>query len=351
MQLFLILRVRCGTDLVLGVVGPFFPEGTFEYIPINNSYGIETRTYNDFSARNIKYGRTLSDFIPSYVANRPVHFDPDFSNYTYGQPVDEYPRSRVLEKLREGDVVFFVSSLAPYDIEVYQERDVLLPNFQRGKKNKYIIGFFTVKGVARVFVFKSAPRLALALLNVAYYEEGEVDLDTKNLEEDLETLKAQGYVTKEADGYKLTRQESESSRSGQDIVQIIYDLWSESEDAQRQLLERGLLDITLLSGKVTEDIVKTSHHYKRLRSLDWDHFVLIVGDQERSGLLTHAIRLTEGFETFSFTLNELGRSILKRTSDTLRGFRWIDEKAVSALAREICKDDTELINRLHPRPV
>jgi len=330
----------------LGVVGPVFPDGTFEYIPIYNSYGVETRTYSNFSARNIQYGKTLAEFIPSFVANRPVHFDPDFNNYTYAQPVDEYPRSRVLEKLKEGDVIFFVSSLAPYDPRVYQEKDALLPNFQRGKKNKYVIGFFTIKGVARVFVFRSAPRLALALLNVAYYEEGELDLDIKTLEKDLEELKAYGYVAKEGESYKLTRQERESSRSGQDIVQIIYDLWPENEDAQRHLLEKGLLDITLLSGKVTEDIVKTSHHYKRLRSLDWDHFVLIVGDHRRSALLTHAIRLTERFETFSFTLNELGRSILKRNSDTLRGFRWINEEGVRRLAREIGKDNAELTDKL-----
>lgn len=330
----------------LGVVGPVFHEGTFEYIPIHNTFGVETRTYRNLSARNVKYGKTLSDFIPSYVADRPVHFDPDFDNYTYGQPVKEYPRSRVLEKLREGDVLFFVSSLAPYDSKVYQEKNALLLNFQRGKKNKYIVGFFTVKGVARVFVFKSIPRLALALLNVAYYEEGEAPLDMKNLEEELKMLESYGYVAGEGESFRLTGQKRETSRSGQDIVQLIYDLWPENKDAQGRLLEKGVLDIASLSGKVAEDIVKTSHHYTRLRPLDWDHFRIIVGDQKRSALLTHVIQLTEGYERPSFRLNELGRSILKRDSDTLRGFRWVGEEAVRLLAREISKTNTELTDKL-----
>lgn len=330
----------------LGVVGPVFPEGTFEYIPIDNSYGVETRTYKNFTARNTKYGTTLSDFIPSRVANRPVHFDPDFDNYTYGQPVDYYPRSRVLEKLEEGDVIFFVSSLAPYDTEAYKEKDMMLQNFQRGKKNKYVTGFFTVSGVARVFVLKSDARLGLALLNVALCEEGEAPLEMKGIENYLEILEMYRYVVKEREDYKLTYQESESSRSGKNIVQTIYDLWSENENAQRSLLEEGYLDIAILSGNVAEEIVKTSHHYRRLKSLDWDHFILIIGDPQRSALLSKAIQLTKGFETFSFALNDIGQTILKRNKDTLRGFRWIDEGSVKLLARTIHKVNIELGDKL-----
>jgi hypothetical protein len=330
----------------LGVVGPIFSDGSFEFIPIDNVYGIKTRSYKDFAARNNQYGRTLADFIPSYLSNRSVHFDPDFENYTYGQPVAEYPRSKVLEKIEEGDVVFFISSLAPYDSQIYKERDTSLQNFQRGKKNKYVIGFFTVKGVARVFVFKSKPRLTLALQNVLAQEEGEAPLDMIDLEKDLEVLREYGYLAKERGEYKLTKQDSESSRSGQDVADWIYYLWPEEIEEQQSFLENGIMDIELISGDVTEDIVKTSHHYKRLKDLDWDAFVLIVGDPKRSAIITHAIKLTEGFETFSFALNELGQSILGRKSDTLRGFRWIDEKSVGLLAKEIHKVNTELADKL-----
>ncbi|MEM3759594.1 MAG: hypothetical protein QXZ02_00620 [Candidatus Bathyarchaeia archaeon] len=330
----------------LGVVGPIFPDGTFEYIPIDNSYGTENKTYRDFPARNTQYGEKLSDFIPDIVVNKSVHYDPDFDNCTYGQPVDYYPRSRVLENLKLGDVVFFVSSLAPYNAKVYEEKDVMLWNFQRGKKNKYVIGFFTVRGVARVFVFKSDARLALALLNVALCEEGEAPLRIGDIRTDLEILEKFGYVIKEGENYKLTRQGSESSRSGEDIVQMVYELWQDDENAQRHLLEKGCIDITILSGEVREEIVKTSHHYRRLKSLDWDHFVLIVGDPKRSALLTKAVQLTKSFETFSFALNDIGQAILKRNRDTLRGFRWIDADSVKLLAREIYRTNVQLSNKL-----
>lgn len=330
----------------LGVVGPIFPDGSFEFIPIDNVYGIKTHSYKDFPARNDRYGRTLADFIPSCFSNQSAHFDPDFENYTYGQPVAEYPRSKVLEKIEKGDIVFFVCSLAPYDSRIYKDRDVLLQNFQRGKKNKYVIGFFTVKGVARVFVLKSAPRLTLALQNISAQEDGEVALDMRDLEKDLEVLREYGYLAKERGEYKLTKQGNESSRSGQDVADWIYYLWPEGIKEQQHFLENGTIDIGLISGDVTEEIVKTSHHYKKLKDLDWDAFVLVVGDPKRSALTTHAIKLTEGFETFGFALNELGQSILRRKSDTLRGFRWIDEKSVGVLAKEIYKVNTELADKL-----
>jgi len=119
-----------------------------------------------------------------------------------------------------------------------------------------------------------------------------------------------------------------------------------TEDVQMKFLEEGLINITMLSGNVDEEIVKTSHHYRRLRNIDWDQFVLVVGYQNRSSILTRSIQLTKGFETYSFTLNELGQSILKRNSDTLRGFRWIDEEAVRVLAREIYKLNEELGDKL-----
>jgi hypothetical protein len=155
----LLLHVAADTTN-LGVVGPIFEDQSFEYIPINNVYGEEKRTYRDFMASNQRYGRTLADFLPTDVASLPVHYDPDFDNYLYGQPLDKDPRSRVLRNLEHGDVLFFVASLAPYDSYVYARRDELLRSYQVGRRNKYVIGFFTVDGVAEVEAFKSSPRLA-----------------------------------------------------------------------------------------------------------------------------------------------------------------------------------------------
>jgi len=335
----LLLHVAADTTN-LGVVGPIFEDQSFEYIPVNNVYGEEKRTYRDFMASNQQYGRTLADFLPTDVASLPVHYDPDFDNYLYGQDWSRHPRSLALTKLERGDVLFFVASLVPYDPYVYARRDELLRSYQVGRRNKYVIGFFTVEGVAGVEAFKSSPRLALALLNVSYMQEaGEAPIDMTSLKEELEWLMAQGFVAREEGGYKLTRQ-------GEEVVSYLDEVWPEDEQSKMRLLGEGKIDIYNLSGTVSIEDVKLSHHYKRLRPLDLDYFIVIKGDPNRSALLKRAVRLTERYKDNSFVLNELGRAILHRPSDSLRGARWIDEGAVKLLFKEIEKLNPELVNKL-----
>ncbi len=328
----------------LGVVGPIFEDMSFEYIPINSTYGEEQRTYKDFMALNRQYGQTLADFLPADVANLSVHYDPDFDNYIYGQDLSEHPRSFTIRKLERGDILFFVASLAPYDSDIYAKRDELLRQYQAGRRNKYIIGFFTVESVADVAVFKSSPRLTLALLNIWHMQEGgEATLDVSSLEKELEWLEAQGFAVKEGNSYMLTRP-NEAIRSGEEIVNYIADEWPEDERSKMKLLEEG--KITLLSGSINMEDVKLSHHYKRLRPLDLDYFTLIKGDPHHSALLKHAVRLTERYEKYGFVLNKLGQTILARTLDSLRGTRWINESAVKLLNKEITKLNPELTNKL-----
>lgn len=130
-----------------GFVGPIFPEGTFEHIPIK--FQDENRTtYENINAENTKYGANLSDFLPSGLAKEQVHLDPDFKKisdrYRYGEPANS-AKGQALRKLERGSPIFFVASLAPYDAEVYQAKDFRLKNHQRGNKNKYVIGFFTIQ--------------------------------------------------------------------------------------------------------------------------------------------------------------------------------------------------------------
>jgi hypothetical protein len=305
----------------------------------------------DFMVSNQRYGRTLADFLPTNAASLPVHYDPDFDNYLYGQdsrehPWRKHPRSLTLTKLERGDVLFFVASLAPYDSYVYARRDELLRSYQAGRRNKYVIGFFTVDGVAEVVAFKSSPRLALALDNVRFMqEEGEALFDMTSLEKELEWLVAQGFAAREGSGYRLTRQD-EVITSGEEIVNYLDEVWPEDQQSQMRLLEEGKIDISNLSGTVSIEDVKLSHHYKRLRPLDLDYFIVIKGDPNRSALLKRAVRLTERYKDNSFELNELGRAILHRPSDSLRGARWIDEGAVKSLFKEIEGINPELANKL-----
>ncbi len=73
---------------------------------------------------------------------------------------------------------------------------------------------------------------------------------------------------------------------------------------------------------------------------------MLVGNQNRSSRLDHAVQLTDGFEKYSFALNKLGKTILKRDSDNLRSFRWIDEEGVRVLSREIYKANENLSGKL-----
>lgn len=334
----LLLHVAADTTYP-GVVGPVFQDMSFEYLPVNNIFGIEKRTYRDFAARNLQYGRTLADFVPSNIAILPVHFDPEFDHYTYGQHAGDYARVQTLIKLKQGDILFFFASLAPYDPSVYECRDDSLRKHQLGKKNKYVIGFFTVQGVAQVYVLKSDPRLALTLISLL--EEGEPPLDLRHLTSELEILKEYGYIVEKDDVYELTE-------DGIRTVEGVADGLSqrESNSSKLELLEKGQFTIKLLSGYCPEDAIKANHHYKRLRTLEWDRFILINGDPKRSALLTRAVSLTNRFERYEFKLNKLGRSILRKASDPMRGARRIAGDAVNLLVREIAQANQELEDKV-----
>ena len=141
----------------LGVVGPVFDDLRFEFIPLKSSSLGEEDTYAFIKARNKKYGEFLSDFLPSNLAKCIVHCDPEFEGPTFGQPNNDSSKVKALQKLHEDDFLFFLASLVPYDPRAYRERRYFLKSYQREKKNKYIIGFFKVQGVASVKVKPGSP--------------------------------------------------------------------------------------------------------------------------------------------------------------------------------------------------
>ncbi|MBX0322736.1 hypothetical protein EGH21_06800 [Halomicroarcula sp. F13] len=90
-----------------GFRGPLYPDGTFEYIPIPESKptAVPVPTYADLD---------LETDVGS-VADRPVHFDPEFpeaggERYTYG---DEHGvKAGPISELRAGDYLFFYATLS-----------------------------------------------------------------------------------------------------------------------------------------------------------------------------------------------------------------------------------------------
>jgi hypothetical protein len=121
----MLLRVGIdkGTD---GALGPIFDDGSFEYIPKSErERSDEDRTYRTIIGRR---GHPLSLYLPNAVANRVVHYDPEFETYTYGDPTS---KRKHLLKLDEEDLLVFYAGLAPF-------------KNSRHREALYIIGYFTV---------------------------------------------------------------------------------------------------------------------------------------------------------------------------------------------------------------
>lgn len=157
------LLVHVGADTSnLGYVGPLFDDGTFEYLPMLETY-LPTKLnkkYSELSARqdHFKYGKTLADFVLERDREERVHYDPHFGEhgdlYTYAENYVE-TEGRLLN-LEVDDLIFFYCSLVPYSAHYYSAQVLKstksLIEYQRNRKNKYVIGFFTVAGISDVTV-------------------------------------------------------------------------------------------------------------------------------------------------------------------------------------------------------
>jgi len=81
-----ILFLRIGMDLGFGGLGPLFPDGTFEYVPIpDDPERVSERSlfFRDIPARS---GGTVARFVPARHRESPAHYDPEFDTFTYGDP-------------------------------------------------------------------------------------------------------------------------------------------------------------------------------------------------------------------------------------------------------------------------
>lgn len=124
--------IRVGIDSGRGGdVGPIFEDGLFEYVPIDQpkeEKTTETRRYNNTKGRSGKY---YSYFVAEKFRNEIIHFDPEFTTFTYG---DHLKKSKIFSKLNQGDFLIFYVGLKPYEA-----------NSQF--RGLYIIGYFLVDNV------------------------------------------------------------------------------------------------------------------------------------------------------------------------------------------------------------
>ena len=124
-----------------GILGPLFKDGTFEFIPIDDGFGgmgVNERTYGNTPGRRFK--RKLIDYFPEGLRERsrktPIHDDPEFDTFTYGDPT----RLKAgLRRLSKGDLLIFYVGLQGWDFKF----DPAL----------YIVGYFEVEkaGLATEF--------------------------------------------------------------------------------------------------------------------------------------------------------------------------------------------------------
>lgn len=124
------LLLRVGIDKGCGgTLGPIFDDGSFEFVPIPESVAPPNAvTYNDRIGR---MGKRLSTYVPPRMKNAPMHEDPEFLTYTYGDPTT---KRYFLLKLAVGDLLVFYAGLQPFATDRYQEA-------------LYIIGYFPIKRV------------------------------------------------------------------------------------------------------------------------------------------------------------------------------------------------------------
>jgi hypothetical protein len=129
-----VAMLRVGIDTGSGGIhGPLFRDHGFEYVPIPDGFGIDPRTYGNTVGR---HGRKLIDYFPpsrrARVMGRSMHFDPESSTFTYGDPT---PPKAGLRRLEPGDMLIFYCGLEGWD---FQSEPAL-----------YLMGYFEVEAAGR----------------------------------------------------------------------------------------------------------------------------------------------------------------------------------------------------------
>lgn len=105
-----LVLLRVGIDTGCGGIhSPLFSDGTFEFVPIPDSRGLDERTYGNSKGRA---GRVFAEYFPKHRRERErsqaMHVDPEFETFTYGDPT---PPKRNLAQLKPGDLLIFYAGM------------------------------------------------------------------------------------------------------------------------------------------------------------------------------------------------------------------------------------------------
>ena len=126
------LLLRVGIDKGSGgTYGPIFEDGSFEFVPIPETYrSCTATTYGERIGRRRK---PLSTYVPPALRHVPMHDDPEFEMRTYG---DATAKRRFLLELSEGDLLVFYAGLKPFNHDNDDYPEAL-----------YFVGYFTIDHV------------------------------------------------------------------------------------------------------------------------------------------------------------------------------------------------------------
>ena len=136
-----VVLLRVGIDTGAGGIhSPLFPDGTFEFVPIPDGQRLDERTYGDARGR---HGRPLVEYFPparrAAMARHPMHVDPEWETYTYGDPTR---LKSGLRRLGPGDLLVFYAGLQGWGF-------VCAPAL-------YVVGSFEVEAAGRATGFPDA---------------------------------------------------------------------------------------------------------------------------------------------------------------------------------------------------
>lgn len=130
-----VVLLRVGIDSGAGgIQGPLLEGGAFEYIPIPDGHGLDSRTYGNTVGR---HGRVLVDYFPERLRaarrHQAMHVDPEFETFTYGDPGGP---KQSLRRLVGGDLLVFYAGLQRWSPDI---------GFHPGTEGLYVIGYFEVE--------------------------------------------------------------------------------------------------------------------------------------------------------------------------------------------------------------
>jgi hypothetical protein len=128
-----VVLLRVGIDTGAGgILSPLFPDGSFEFVPIPDGWGgpgVDGRTYGNTVGR---HGRPLVEYFPPRrqprMRDQPMHVDPEWETFTYGDPTRLKGR---LRELTPGDLLVFYAGLQGWG---WEQPPAL-----------YIVGYFEVE--------------------------------------------------------------------------------------------------------------------------------------------------------------------------------------------------------------